>query len=97
MKDLSHYNKDIEIINDFGEWRSKVIDYCEVDCISLYQIIMKFRELIFDHFNLDILDFLLIAQSQWIFTIFSTKSLRVFQHKVSFDDASQFLNVVLLN
>ena len=46
MQDLSHYSKDIEQISDFNLWKSKVQNYCEVDCISLYQVITKFRNLI---------------------------------------------------
>lgn len=52
MSDLSHYSKEVEIINDFSLWKSKVIKYCEIDCITLYQIVMNFRELVFDKWDL---------------------------------------------
>lgn len=52
MIDLSHYSKEVEIINNFPLWNSKIIKYCEIDCITLYQIIMNFRELVFDKWDL---------------------------------------------
>jgi len=33
---------------------NETIKYCEKDCISLYQILIKFNELIFKFFNLNI-------------------------------------------
>lgn len=53
MNDLSHYTKEIEKISDFNIWRNKIQKYCEVDCISLYQILIKFRTLIIQKFNID--------------------------------------------
>ena len=32
-------------------------NYCEIDCISLYQVITKFRNLIILKFNIDILKY----------------------------------------
>lgn len=52
MEDLSHYNKEILCIPDFNLWKDKVTSYCEIDCISLYQIMIKFRELVFNKWNL---------------------------------------------
>src|SRR5882724_1568891 len=54
---VSHYNKDIEIIQnnsneDFLLWKEKVRIYCEADCISLYQVLVKFRDLIHSNFGL---------------------------------------------
>src|SRR6266850_1199484 len=34
--------------------RDESIRYCEIDCISLYQVIIKFNELIFELFNINI-------------------------------------------
>jgi len=34
--------------------KDETIKYCEIDCISLYQIILKFNELIFEHFKVNI-------------------------------------------
>src|SRR5580693_2235467 len=34
--------------------KDETIRYCEIDCISLYQIIIKFNELIFEQFNINI-------------------------------------------
>lgn len=41
------------------EWNFKIdlIDYCERDVISLFQVIDKFRKLIFDLFRVDVLRF----------------------------------------
>src|SRR6266850_1063800 len=33
--------------------RDESIRYCEIDCISLYQVIIKFNELIFELFNIN--------------------------------------------
>ena len=52
MKDISHYNKEVILISDFNLWKNKVIKYCETDCISLYQILLKFRELVFIKWDL---------------------------------------------
>ena len=54
MDDLSHYSKDIERISDLEVWKEKVQTYCEQDCISLYQVICKFRDLVFDKWNINI-------------------------------------------
>lgn len=42
-----------------GEWslRDETIKYCIQDCISLHQVVSKFRSLIFERFKLDILDY----------------------------------------
>jgi hypothetical protein len=57
--DYSHYNKEVEIIRnnsmlEFNDWKSKVQRYCELDCISLYHILIKFRTLIWNKFGLNI-------------------------------------------
>lgn len=52
MCDLTHYNKDVEIINEISLWKENVIKYCETDCISLYQILIKFRDLVFNKWDL---------------------------------------------
>ena len=52
MKDLSHYSKDVLLITDFQVWKDKVTNYCETDCVSLYQIIIKFRDLVYDKWEL---------------------------------------------
>lgn len=52
MKDLTHYNKEVEIISSFDDWKDKIRKYCETDCISLYQIIIKFRILVFEKWHL---------------------------------------------
>ena len=43
-------------IENYNIWsmRDESIRYCEIDCISLYQVIIKFNELIFELFNINI-------------------------------------------
>ena len=38
------------------EWsfREEAIKYCKIDCVSLFEIIVQFNELIFEHFNINI-------------------------------------------
>jgi DNA polymerase type B, organellar and viral len=52
MKDVSHYNKEILKIENFNEWKKLITQYCINDSIGLYQILVKFRKLIFNEFNL---------------------------------------------
>ena len=52
MKDLSHYNKEVLLISDFEIWKYKVIKYCETDCVSLYEIMTEFRDLVFHKWDL---------------------------------------------
>lgn len=40
---ISHYNKVVEIVNNYNEWKNKIQQYCENDCISLYDVLIKFR------------------------------------------------------
>lgn len=54
MNDLSHYNKDIERVMDLEEWKSKVQKYCQTDCIALYQILTKFKKLVYDKWKVNI-------------------------------------------
>nr|UKQ56109.1 DNA polymerase family B [Taiwanofungus camphoratus]WRO45216.1 DNA polymerase family B [Taiwanofungus sp. YW-2023a] len=54
MSDLSHYSKDIERIDNFNLWKSKVMIYCENDCISLYQVLTQFKDLVFDKWKVNI-------------------------------------------
>jgi hypothetical protein len=43
--------------NNYISYKNEVIDYCRDDCISLYQILIKFNKLIFDNFNISIKNF----------------------------------------
>lgn len=58
MKDLSHYSKDVLLITDFQVWKDKVTNYCETDCVSLYQIIIKFRDLVYDIYKGKVFNFI---------------------------------------
>ena len=53
MNNFLHYSKEIEQIEDFDIWRDKIEKYCIADCISLYQVLIKFRTLILEKFNID--------------------------------------------
>lgn len=48
QSDISHYTKEVEIIKDLDLWKSKVQLYCETDCIALYQVLVKFINLIYN-------------------------------------------------
>jgi len=52
MDDLNHYSKDIDQIKSFDEWKNKVTQYCETDCVSLYQILIEFRKVIANKWDL---------------------------------------------
>jgi hypothetical protein len=54
--------------------KDEAIKYCEIDCISLYQIIIKFSHLIFDLFNINIHKYPTL--SSLAFAIFRTHFLR---------------------
>lgn len=54
---------------------NEAIKYCEIDCISLYQIITKFNELVFDKFNIDIHKYPTL--SSLAFAIFRTHFLKM--------------------
>jgi hypothetical protein len=48
---LSEYNDYISQFNNNWNLRDETIRYCEIDCISLHQVIYKFTELIFNLFG----------------------------------------------
>jgi hypothetical protein len=50
---LEHYSKDVELIMDLDEWKNKVRDYCINDSVILYDILIKFRTLIWDNWKID--------------------------------------------
>lgn len=52
--DSNDYNKYKSNFKNNWSLKDEAIKYCELDCISLYQIIEKFNELIFDLFSANI-------------------------------------------
>lgn len=54
QKDISHYNKEVNIIHDLDQWKIEIQNYCERDCIALYEILVKFREMIYFKFIINI-------------------------------------------
>jgi len=55
--------------------KNEAIKYCEIDCISLYQIISKFSNMIFDLFSIDIQKYPTL--SSLAFAIFRTHFLKL--------------------
>jgi len=51
---LEHYNKEVELIKDLNEWKDKIKDYCINDSIILYDILIKFRNLVYGKWEIDI-------------------------------------------
>ena len=51
---LANYNKYKNNFNNNWSLRNESIKYCEIDCVSLYQVIFKFSELIFSLFGKNI-------------------------------------------
>ena len=58
LEDYNNYVNNYKPHTD-KEWnfKNELIDYCERDVISLFQVIDKFRKLIFDLFRIDVLRF----------------------------------------
>lgn len=54
IDDYIHYMKDFLLNNKSWNLKSEAIHYCELDCISLYEILVKFNHIIFDKWNLNI-------------------------------------------
>jgi DNA polymerase type B, organellar and viral len=51
---LDTYTKEVELIKDLNEWKSKIKDYCINDSVILYDIIIKFRNLVYGKWEIDI-------------------------------------------
>ena len=41
---------------NYGIWKEVVLDYCVKDCVILYQIMKKFKEMIEDRFEVNVQD-----------------------------------------
>lgn len=52
---IEQYNNYLNIFKN-KEWnfKNETINYCNQDCISLYQVIIKFNELIFNKYSINI-------------------------------------------
>ena len=57
QNDYSHYNKDILLVTNFNKWKKLIIKYCENDCITLYEILMIKRNLVYKEWSLNIENF----------------------------------------
>ena len=70
----SEYNNYKDSFKDKWNLKSEAIKYCEIDCISLYQILVKFNDLIFKLFNKNIHKYPTL--SSLAFAIFRTKFMK---------------------
>ena len=67
---IKEYNEYCLIFNNNWNLREEAIKYCEIDCISLYQVILKFSNMIFDLFKINIHNYSTL--SSIAFAIFRT-------------------------
>ena len=54
---INHYNKEVLLISNFNEWKELITEYCNHDCIILYQILNQFKSLVFKRWKLNIEDY----------------------------------------
>ena len=52
--DIDYQGKEVLKIDDFNLWKSTLIDYCENDCKVLHQVLIKFKELVFSNWGINI-------------------------------------------
>ena len=55
--DTNHYNKDVKLTLSFEHWKKLLIEYCELDCIVLHQILTQFKYLVYDKWQINIEDY----------------------------------------
>lgn len=67
------YSAYCDLFDNNWNLKEETIKYCNIDCKSLYQILVKFNELIFDKFNLNIHKYPTL--SSLVFAIFRTNFL----------------------
>ena len=63
VPDFKYFSKKVSIeeylnykkrfVNQVWNFKREAIKYCELDCISLYEVITKFNKLIFNKFQID--------------------------------------------
>uniref|UniRef100_A0A896YUU9 DNA polymerase n=1 Tax=Coniophora puteana TaxID=80637 RepID=A0A896YUU9_9AGAM len=70
----AQYSKEIERIEDFKIYKNKAEIYCNQDCIALYEVIIKFRELINENFHIDVVNYSTVPSLA--FAIFRTHYLK---------------------
>ncbi len=51
---IDYLNYSNQFKNISWNLKNETIKYCEIDCVSLYQILIKFNDLIFEKFNINI-------------------------------------------
>ena len=54
ISNLEYQNYSNNFNNKFWNLETETVKYCEIDCLSLFQIVLKFNELIFDLFKINI-------------------------------------------
>jgi DNA polymerase type B, organellar and viral len=50
---LDSYTKEVEEVMNLDEWKGKIVDYCINDSVILYDILIKFRDLIWYKWGID--------------------------------------------
>jgi DNA polymerase elongation subunit (family B) len=71
-EDYNNY-KD-QFINKIWDFKEESLKYCIIDCVSLYQILVKFNKLIYQRFHLNIQDYPTLPSLA--FSIFRSNSLK---------------------
>jgi len=56
-KGVEYNNYKKQFINNIWDFKEEAIKYCTLDCISLYQILSKFNELVFKNFKVNIVKY----------------------------------------
>lgn len=54
ITELEYNNYSKEFDGKTWNLKNETVKYCEIDCVSLHEIILKFNELIFEHFKVNI-------------------------------------------
>ena len=80
MTDFAHYSKEVEQVEDFLEWKDKVEAYCVADCVSLYQLLIKFNHLVYGNWKINITKF--PTTTALAFAIFTSAYYSKSQYKI---------------
>ena len=53
-KDVSHYNKEVQLLYNFNEWKTLIQEYCILDCVVLHEILSQFKDLVYSKWEINI-------------------------------------------
>jgi hypothetical protein len=87
--DLSSFTKEVVNYTDFKLWKSAIKDYCEVDCISLYQVLANFKDLVYENWQVNIEDY--PTTPSLAFAIFRSHYLEDNTIPLTHDDVFKFI------